>query len=242
MTAYQSLSVVQHGSIRLAEKLDVSVRTINNHVDQLIEDDRIAATQIGNATAYYVPFSDMPAHRKPDHTCARCGREVNETHDFAKIETKTYFTDGQQDPSVADFYIFCRFCYADLVSWILDPATVGCYPFAHSWDIPTEQLEEVRNDPDVETAYPIEKATLTDEEQTVYNIIASTNETTTENESKNEDDKPDDRVADPIHQETVIETAVDQDLHRQQAENTLRRLKQRGFLFEPQIHTYLPAK
>jgi DNA-binding Lrp family transcriptional regulator len=135
----------------LAEKLDVSVRTINNHVTTLVEDGRIESTQIGNAQAYYVTSSDLPAHKKPDHTCARCGREIRAS-DHAKIEYTAYFEDRPYEPGVADFFIFCRFCYSDFISWAHhDEGAMGDYPHVHSWGVPQEQLEEVREDPDIET-------------------------------------------------------------------------------------------
>lgn len=138
---------------KLAEELEVSVRTINNHVDELVENDRVQSMRIGNASAYYIPDRDRPAHQKPDFNCKRCGRSIQDYHDHAKIEYNTYFEQGNLESSVADFYIFCRFCYSDFVSWVRDPGTMGEYPFVDEWDISDRQLEEVKSDPEIVTEY-----------------------------------------------------------------------------------------
>lgn len=136
----------------LAEDLDVSVRTVNNHVGTLIDKGRIATTDIGNATAYYIPREELPGSHKPDHTCHRCGRDADTRYDFAKWDVSTYFEDKNAEGSVADFYVLCRFCHTDLIHWIYnDPGSIGHYPGVHSWSLPTDQLVEVREDPEIET-------------------------------------------------------------------------------------------
>lgn len=136
----------------LADKIGVSVKTINNHTPALVEEEKIRSTQIGNATAYFLASSDLPAHKKPDHTCSKCGREISESNDFAKIDYTRYFDDGGKEPSVVDFYIVCRFCYSDFVSWMFnDIGSIGEYSDVHSWYIPEDQLNEVRDDPDILT-------------------------------------------------------------------------------------------
>jgi hypothetical protein len=137
----------------LAEELQVSVKTVNNNVTSLIDDDEIATTQIGNATAYYIEPEDLPAHSKPEHTCKRCGRDASGTNDQARIDTETYFVGQNREPSTLDFYVLCRFCYADLVRWLHnDDGAMGNYPFAHSWEIPESQLRDVRDNPNIESA------------------------------------------------------------------------------------------
>ncbi|UHQ98940.1 helix-turn-helix domain-containing protein (plasmid) [Natrinema zhouii] len=219
---------------KLADELGLSVRTINNHVDTLLKDDRIAATQIGNATAYFIPFGDLPSHKKPDHTCQRCGRDVDENYDFAKIDTDTYFSGDTSEPGLVDFYVLCRFCYSDLVSWLYnDLGSIGDYPFVHNWDLPTEQLEEVREDPDTQTVYDGDnpRLHLSDEETAVYDFIHEHAGTGDEDE------------ADPVRRETLIESIMkDYNLYRHEVESAIQDLKQRGQLFEPQYDQYLPAK
>lgn len=155
---------------QLADDLDVSVRTIHNHVDDLNEQDRIASTQIGNATAFYIPFEELPAHRKPDHTCARCGREVDEGYDFAKIEASTYFERSNLEPPASGLFVFCRFCYSDFIGWVMDPGTIGDYSGVHSWSIPDEQLEEVQEDPDI-ISNPGDPEFLDDEPTHLFNFV-----------------------------------------------------------------------
>lgn len=196
----------------LADELDVSVRTINNHVDDLEAKERVATTQIGNATAYYIPFEDLPAHGKPDHICARCGRETDERNDFAKVETDTYFVDGPRESELADFYIFCRFCYSDLVSWVSDPAAIGEYHSVHSWEIPWDQLDEVRNDSDTPTKPPWEPTWLDDEGELIYDLITEREE------------------GDWIAEETILDEAEEQGILRQKAKNILLKLNKLGHL------------
>lgn len=153
----------------LADSLDVSVRTVHNHVPDLVEDERIESTQIGNATAYYVPFEDLPSHKKPGHTCKRCGRTTS-MYDFSKIEMDIYFESGKLEPDTADFHIFCRFCYSDFISWSHnDPNAMGEYPRVHLWNIPEDQLFEVRDDPDILT-WPGEDR-MDEREQEVHEFV-----------------------------------------------------------------------
>lgn len=199
---------------KLAEQIDVSVRTINNHVGTLVEDERISTTQIGNATAYYIPFSDLPPHKKPDHICNRCGREVNEHHDFAKVDWETYFAGDRKEPSTADFYILCRFCYSDFVSWVeSDPGFIGMYPSVHGWDIPSSQLIEVREDPDVATAPNTD--TLSGDMETVLNLIVSLEE-----EYDNQD----------VPMDAVVDAAEDEGLDYYEVDSTLNNLKNAGYI------------
>lgn len=133
-----------------AEKLDVSIKTVNTNISPLTEQGDIATTQLGNATVYYLESSDLPAHQKPDHTCARCCREVNDNGDIAKVDLTTYFDGHRPEPGLTDFYILCRFCQADLVSWLYnDDNAMGEYAYVHSWNIPRDQLEAVRENPEI---------------------------------------------------------------------------------------------
>lgn len=210
---------------KLAEELDVSVRTINNHVDGLERENRIATSQIGNATAYYIPASDLPAHKKPDHTCARCGREVNEIYDYAKIETEKHYEDGSPEVPQSDFYIFCRFCESDLFFWIKDPANVGEYSRVHSWDIPTDQLEEVRDNPDIETT-PGTQDVLEKEERVLLEFIE-------EMEGEFERGVPKADVLDRGEQEGELRIKV---------KKVLSKLENSGFVYQPVYGFYKSAK
>ena len=136
----------------LADELGVSVKTINNNIEELIGRGEIETTQIGNAKAYYIPDSDLPSHKKPDHTCHRCGREANDIDDVAKIDLDIYFDDGGLEPETTDFYVLCRFCYSDLVSWLYgDDGSMRDYQRVHSWNIPESQLQQARNNPEIQT-------------------------------------------------------------------------------------------
>ena len=135
---------------KLAEELEVSVRTINNHVGDLVETGRVQSLQIGNATAYYVPESQQPGHLKPDFYCGRCGRSIDSAHDFAKIEYDRNFLNKGEDPT-GDFYIFCRFCFSDFTIWVHEPSARREYPFIDEWEIPEDQRQEVKDDPEIVT-------------------------------------------------------------------------------------------
>lgn len=138
----------------LSEELDVSVRTINNHIDDLVDEGKLQTHQIGNATAYYLKETEIPSHDKPNHYCKRCGRDINTLHDFAKIETETYYTRQGREPGTPNFFILCRFCHEDLINWIHnDDASMGSYRGVDHWDIPESQKEGVKNDPEIETEY-----------------------------------------------------------------------------------------
>jgi hypothetical protein len=213
---------------KLAEELDVSVRTINNHVDGLVAEGRVETSQIGNATAYYIPFEDLPAHKKPDHTCARCGREVDEGHDFAKLEVDTYFFRGNLESETSDFHLFCRFCYSDFVSWAHgDVGAVGEYPFVHSWELPTSQLIEVREDPEIETT-PGGREHLDEEPTMLLEFV----------EEQWESGEYDRGV--PKHEVTAHGEA--HGLLDVQVRQAIQRLRSGGYLFEPTLDFYQPAK
>jgi len=141
----------------LAEELDLSVRAINTHLEKLTANGKVQTHQIGNATAYYLDTVSEPRHNLPDHTCHRCGRAADELHDFGKIELDEYFKTSHPEPSRSNFYILCRFCYEDLVSWLYnDVNSMGDYPFVEQWDIPEEQKQEVIDDPEIDTEAPEE--------------------------------------------------------------------------------------
>lgn len=208
----------------LSDKLNVSVKTINKHVDGLVESGHIETSEIGNATAYYIPFTDLPTHKKPDHTCGRCGREVNEHYDFARIEYDTFFGRRNPEDSTSTMYIFCRFCYSDFISWVEDPGMVGQYRGAHGWNIPVEQLEEVRDDPETKSAPNPE--VLDDDEQSVFEFIKA-----------NEDDY---EHGVPKH---VVNEFIESELkkHDWEADEILKKLE-RGFIFQPYNLGYRAAK
>lgn len=207
---------------KLAEELDVSVHTVNNHTDGLEEEGRIETTKIGNAAAYYLPHSELPSRAKPDHTCGRCGREISRIYDHAKIEYDAYFDGMASDEGTATFYIFCRFCYADFIGWVEDPASQGEYPFVHTWDIPDDQLEEVRDDPDVQTMMPLES--LEDEQVALYNII-----------KENQGDGG-------VFTEDIIEEAQELGLGEIEVKQRLKKLARTGYVYDAGIGYYRAGK
>lgn len=195
----------------LAEHLDVSVRTVNNHLPDLVEEGRIETTQIGNATAYYIPFEELPSHKKPQHSCKRCGR-TTDLNDFAKVEHQTYFGNSEIETEAVDFSLLCRFCYSDHISWVHnDEAAMGEYLYVHTWDIPEKQLQEVREDPDIETCPPVDA--LDETERALYDLVEETG--------------GDEAVAMKEIRDKANEEGISEDL----VEPLLRTLSQRAYLF-----------
>lgn len=142
---------------QLSDKLDASVKSINDNISDLVEEDRIETVEIGNATAYYINIQDFPAHEKPDHFCAKCGREVNDTQDSARVELESYFSHQRPNDEVVTRQVLCRFCYHDIVSWLHnDESLMDVYPHVEEWDVPEHQIQEVDDDPDIRTSYPAE--------------------------------------------------------------------------------------
>lgn len=139
---------------QIADRVDVSVRTVNTHLDTLVADGQVETMQIGNATAYYVGFKPRQGFREPSYQCVRCGRPVVEAYDFAKVETTAFFKRqwlyGSRRGQLyipTNFYVFCRFCYTDLFSWMWLPAAVGEYPFVDKWSLPRRQAEDAAEKP-----------------------------------------------------------------------------------------------
>jgi Fe2+ or Zn2+ uptake regulation protein len=142
---------------QLSNELDVSVKSINNNITDLVEENRVETVEIGNATAYYISIQDFPAHEKPDHFCSKCGREVNDSQDSGRVEFESYFSDQRTSDDVVTRQVLCRFCYHDFVSWLHnDESLMHVYPHVEEWDVPDHQIQEVKNDPDIRTSYPAE--------------------------------------------------------------------------------------
>lgn len=132
----------------IADHADYSKRTINNHIGDLVDENRVVSTKIGNATAYYIPRENYPSHELPEHHCKRCGREIYDTNDHIRVES----TSVQGDDRHEQLYVLCRFCQSDLVSWLHgDDGSMYDYPDVHAWDIPKEQLEKARNNDELKT-------------------------------------------------------------------------------------------
>lgn len=210
----------------LSESLDISVRTVNNYLDKLIKKERIKQTQIGNASAYYVPFEDLPSYSKPDHTCKKCGRSINNYYDFAKIDINTYFQYGNIEDRGCDFYIFCRFCFEDFIFMIYEPSKMGEYSDVHSWNIPDNQLEEVRNNPDVITSRG-EPNSQNGDFNAAYQYI------------KNYEDKHEFGV----HETDIINYLVEErDVYEVEAERLVKQLHKTGYLHKVTNSSYKTAK
>lgn len=209
----------------LAEELDVSVRTINNHLPELIDEERIETTQIGNATAYYIPHEDLPSHKKPEHCCKRCGRTTSH-NDFAKLEHETYFEGGNIESGTADFAILCRFCYLDYISWIHnDEGSMGDYPYVHSWHIPEKQLLEVREDSAIDTCPRM--AGLQELEQELYDMVKDMSS------------------EEPVAVNDIESKARDMNISADTVEPLLRNLAKKGFFYQTTKGigmAYLPSK
>ena len=143
---------------QLSEDLDASVKAINGHLNDLADKNRVQTIEIGNATAYYVRTRDLPAHEKPDHYCSKCGREINDNQDSARIELEQYFSGHRNAGHAVEKEVLCRFCYHDLTHWLHnDEHLMHVYPHVEEWDIPEHQVNEVKDDPEIETDYPGEE-------------------------------------------------------------------------------------
>ena len=76
----------------------------------------------------------------PDHRCHRCKREFNHTHDHVKLELDHYL--GGDGFAKRDYYLLCRFCYSDVVSWLYsDDNSMGDYHDVEDWNVPEHQKE-----------------------------------------------------------------------------------------------------
>lgn len=153
----------------IADRADYSKRTVNNHITRLVEDGPVEATEVGNATAYFISKSEYPRHDLPDHHCKRCGREVNSTDDLSRVATTLEYGNDKTTYN----YILCRFCQSDLTSWLHgDDGSMYEYPHVHKWNIPDDQLEEVREDEDTQT--------MTDRNGTLDDIVWEVHEAVVE--------------------------------------------------------------
>lgn len=147
LEAVKSSSEPALSAKQIAERLGVSVKTVHNNITELVESGSLQTTEIGNATAYYTG-SDDTREGGEMHSCKRCNRRVEPFRDLARIDLKCQFEDSR-DVSREEFYILCRFCYSDLISWLFgDTGMIGYHSSVHSWDIPEEQLKEVQEDKD----------------------------------------------------------------------------------------------
>lgn len=213
----------------IADEIDMSVKTVNNHVDELTAEERIETSKIGNATAYYPVSSDVYSESRGKKTCKRCGRIVRDGYDFAKIEFERYF-EQSPDTSEATFYIFCRFCWSDFIGWIHDPGTIGEYPHVHSWSIPEAQLEDVREDDSIDTSPSREY--LEDDEEELLEIVSELEE-----EYKKE-----------IPEEAIKKIATDRGMSEIRFNQTIQSLCRAGYIHSTVVPghpfgpAYIPAK
>lgn len=142
---------------QVAAEVDASVEDAEATLTRLADEGNVDTVEFDGTTAYYVPSQDLPAHKKPDHHCSRCGREVNDTQDSARMELQKRFTGQRTTGDGTSSEILCRFCYHDVVSWLHgDEELMHIYPHLEEWDIPDHQLQAAKDDPDIQTAYPEE--------------------------------------------------------------------------------------
>lgn len=215
----------------LAELVEVSPRTINNHVGDLVDQGRIKTTQIGNANAYYI---ETESSEKFDYTCLRCSRGISKERDFIKLDIDDYRSMGGRGANDDDFFLFCRFCYEDFISWIFDPGAIGDYSRVHSWDIPEEQLVEVREDDSTQTAPDRDFFHFPDGAEEIFEVIEETYEETDE----------------PITKAELFNTCVSGAQSEFKVEQLLNELTRSGFIFKQTdisnflnpVETYKPAK
>ncbi|WP_435145489.1 hypothetical protein [Halobaculum sp. P14] len=212
---------------QLADDLDVSIPTINSYIEELVSEKRVATTQIGNATAYYIPEDESRTSTK--HACKKCGR-ITDGYDSVKLEESKYFENPGDEGSTTDFYILCRFCYNDFVSWVWnDSGMMGEYPGVHSWNIADNQMEEVREDPDIKTSPSTEH--LEGQHAELLELIKSLYE--------------DDEETAGVPKEEIIEDAVDTGMSERVAKVRLNELHQTGYVWQ-RLNlsglTYTPAK
>jgi hypothetical protein len=145
--------VVQTGQ-QLADEIGVSEDQLNNVLDDLVEENRIESVEVGTTTAYYIRIREYPTHKKPEHYCSKCGREVYDKKDSAEIEFDSYFTDHKGQDEVVKTKVVCRFCYHDFICWLHDDEEMmHVYPHVEEWDIPQHQLEAVEKNENIQTSY-----------------------------------------------------------------------------------------
>lgn len=139
----------------LSAELGESDETINDNVDELVEEDRVEKTEIDGKPVYHIRKRDYPKHKKPDHYCGKCGREVHENGDYGRVEFQRHFTSRQESGDHWTEEILCRFCFHDFICWSHDDEhLMHVYPHVEDWDIPEYQLETIKNDPEIKTEYP----------------------------------------------------------------------------------------
>lgn len=187
---------------QLANALNVSVHTVNKHTATLVDNNRVATTQIGNATAFYI--ADKMDPTAVDHVCDRCGRAIYEVQDFALLSRATHFDRNTTESGTLSRYILCRFCYSDFVSWFEMPDTIGEYPFTEIWDVPEHQLDNVKN-PDT--------SNLGGRHKTVFDLIL---------QELDEDDV--------IAKSTIVEKAKEHEMLQREAEEIINTLCHVGYL------------
>jgi len=140
---------------QLAEEVDETPETVEENVSKLRDEGRVDSVQVDGTTAYYIRIRDYPKHKKPDHYCGKCGREVYENGDSGRVEFQRSFSSRQEAGGHETEEILCRFCFHDFVCWLHnDEHLMHVYPHVEDWDIPEHQLEAVRQNSEFETEYP----------------------------------------------------------------------------------------
>jgi DNA-binding transcriptional ArsR family regulator len=153
---------------QLADKIDVSVKTVHNHISDLVDEGAVETTQIGNATAYY--DSRLKEHpSKVNHQCNMCGRSIKRPMDMAKLEIEQFFNDSASVSS-GTFLLLCRFCFKDVMDFVYEGnSEPGPYTNVHSWNITDSQLRDVQEDPDIGTTPTV--SVRDEHELEVYDVI-----------------------------------------------------------------------
>jgi biotin operon repressor len=216
-------------SAQIAAELGFSKRAVNDHMDDLVESGRLKVTKIGNANAYYILSDSASA----DHTCVRCGRAIYRDHAYAKLELSEYKTQRHGPDTPPSLYIICRLCLNDVVNFLhsLD-GSIGDYPWVHSWNIPNDQLEEVRADDDTRTS-PQEDILLTEAEEVVFKALQAYDDGT---------GTPIMELVTFMYRDDIAEAhSLDSELDEEKIREVVPQLEEKGLAYHGE-HGWRPAK
>jgi len=133
----------------IAGETGLQKRTINNHVDELVAAGRLKRKSAGQAFVYYLADRET---RDRQHTCTRCGWAIYRDTAHATIELTEYHDRPHDPTSPPTQFVLCRVCENDVVNAIMgNDQNIGDYPYVHAWNIPQDQLHELREDDSIQT-------------------------------------------------------------------------------------------
>jgi hypothetical protein len=133
----------------IAGETGLQKRTINNHVDELVAAGRLKRKSAGQAFVYYLADRET---RDRQHTCTRCGWSIDRDTAYATIEVTPYHDRPHEPSDPPSQFLVCRVCENDVIDAIMgEDQNIGDYPYVHAWNIPEDQLHELREDDSIQT-------------------------------------------------------------------------------------------